>query len=171
MFAQEVTIQPAVEADFPRLFEISATTHATNYTELIPNDYKKAFFKYYEKTLENYKRYTSSVQEKIRNRGYVLRKATFSNGITAGYLSGEVLEDTTFEIRSLFVDPRYQARGIGKELMAQIVREYGDKRMQLFVIEGNQGAISLYKKFGFNFTKHSSNKLFFGARLLHMSRA
>ncbi len=170
MKAREITIQNATAEDLPRLFEISASVHATNYTELIPSSYKKDFFKHYELTDNNRERYISFVQEKITHPGYKLLTAKREDGYIMGHISGEVESNKTFEVRSLFVDSHYQGLGVGTKLMHEMVREFGDKEMHLHVIKGNQGAINLYKKFGFDFKKHISDKTFFGAQLLYMSR-
>ncbi len=168
--AQEITIQAAEAHDLPRLFEISATAHATNYTELIPNARKKDFFKRYEQTPKNRERYVALVLKRVSNGKYSLLKATLPSGLIVGYVSGELLEGETFEIKALFVDPKHQGKGIGKKLMAEAIQTFGDKKMQLFVIEGNRGAITLYQKHGFNVTHSDTKKTFFGAQLLYMSR-
>lgn len=170
MKASKITIQKATPSDLPRLFEISAIVHAVNYTELIPATRKKDFFKRYERTRDNRERYVNSIQEKLTSPSYKLFTAKQEGGLVIGYISGEVINTKTFEIRSLFVDPHYQGVGVGTKLMHEIAREFGNKEAYLFVIEGNQGAINLYKKFGFDFEKHISDKTFFGAQLLYMSR-
>lgn len=170
MKAGKITIQNATASDLPRLFEISAIVHAVNYTELIPDSRKKDFFKRYERTRDNRERYVTFVRKKLTSSGYKLFTAKQGNDLIVGYISGEVINNKTFEIRSLFVDPRYQGMGVGTKLMHEMVREFGDKEAYLSVIEGNQGAINIYKKFGFDLKKHISDKTFFGAQLLHMSR-
>lgn len=170
MRADKITIQNATPNDLPRLFEISAIVHAVNYTELIPDSRKKDFFKRYERTEDNRERYVTFTRKKLTSSAYKLFTAKQENSRIVGYISGEVIDNKAFEIRSLFVDPQYQGLGVGTKLMHKMVHELGDKGAYLFVIEGNQGAINLYKKLGFDFEKHTPGKTFFGARLLHMFR-
>ena len=170
MQAQEIIIQAAESQDLPRLFEISCIVHATNYTELIPDDRKAAFFERYKPTNDRRNRYITFVQRKLNQTGYTLFKAIADDGVIVGYLAGEILHDETYEIRGLFVDPEYQGKGVGTKLVEEAIRKFSAIKMWLFVIEGNRAAIALYKKYGFEFTNYDIDKTFFGARLLHMSR-
>ncbi|MDR1942786.1 MAG: GNAT family N-acetyltransferase [Endomicrobium sp.] len=55
------------------------------------------------------------------------------------------------EIESLFVDPEYFGKGIGKNLIVYAIRDLNLKKIS--VNEQNQKAFSFYKKFGFKIVK------------------
>lgn len=55
----------------------------------------------------------------------------------------------------LLIDEAFQGKGYGKAafqaLLERLNQEYGRKKIYLSVIEGNDAAIALYQKFGFQF--------------------
>ncbi|MGB2691549.1 MAG: GNAT family N-acetyltransferase [Thermodesulfobacteriota bacterium] len=62
------------------------------------------------------------------------------------------LEEDDFYISVIFVDGKYRNRGIGTLLLnhaVEIAKEKGCKKIVLEVDRDNEGAQSLYKKFGF----------------------
>ena len=60
------------------------------------------------------------------------------------------------EIDDLIVNPKFQLRGYGKQLLLwamQHIRERSDEPITLHVAQWNHGALMLYKKVGFEVTK------------------
>ena len=55
----------------------------------------------------------------------------------------------------LLIDEAFQGKGYGKAaleaLLDRLLQEYGRRKIYLSVIEGNDAAIALYQKFGFQF--------------------
>jgi len=49
------------------------------------------------------------------------------------------------------VDPAYQRQGLGSSLISHLIKTYGHKNIYLFVAKVNRPAISLYRKFGFEY--------------------
>jgi tRNA threonylcarbamoyladenosine biosynthesis protein TsaB len=66
-----------------------------------------------------------------------------------GFIAYEVLGDEC-EIKTICVLPSAQRRGIGQLLMSKMLNVTNVKNVFLEVEEGNQPAISLYKKMGFS---------------------
>ena len=73
--------------------------------------------------------------------GYSLLAFTYSN--EAGGL--------VLWIEEVYILPKYQGRGFGKELLKFLEATYKDKvaRIRLEVEDSNQGAVKLYRKLGF----------------------
>lgn len=76
------------------------------------------------------------------------------DGILVGYAGLALLgsrEDPEFEIHTIGVDPAYQGRGIGSQLMDQLVHvaDLMHGPIYLEVRTDNTAAIKLYEKFGF----------------------
>ena len=75
------------------------------------------------------------------------------DGVVAGYAVG-VLQSgrTTAWLLSLAVNPAHRRRGLGKKLIeriADIIRKRNGKELLLTVDPSNDGAISLYRRCGF----------------------
>lgn len=162
-----LVVETAQQRDLPRLFEISSIVHRTNYTELISDEHKAEFSQHYQITNERRDHFVDFVVEKMQSPSYHLFKVTNSDGIIAGYASVEEADVT--EVRAVFVLPEFQGQGIGSMLMQTIVQKFGNQALELFVIEGNTAAISLYEKYGFK-NQGDSGKSFFGSVLLCMKR-
>jgi ribosomal protein S18 acetylase RimI-like enzyme len=56
------------------------------------------------------------------------------------------------EIKALYVLRDYQSRGIGKALINRAIACLPEKDVVLFVLKGNENAISFYQHLGFSFT-------------------
>lgn len=76
-----------------------------------------------------------------------------------GYIVGRV-KDNSGEIVSLAVDLAWRRKGIGKKLINFLTTHFKEKRLKeisLCVRTRNQGAITFYKKFGFEILKTIKN--------------
>jgi len=70
----------------------------------------------------------------------------------AGCVAVRRIDDTTCEMKRLFVRPEYRGFGVGRTLAEQAVdagRELGYQRMRLDTLATLRGAIALYKAMGF----------------------
>ena len=56
------------------------------------------------------------------------------------------------EVVALYVLKKYQKHGVGKALLSKHSELFGDRRITLFVLKGNENAVGFYKKMGFDFT-------------------
>lgn len=88
--------------------------------------------------------------EILRNdfsKNYVLE----DDGCIVGYIGVWIMYEQA-QITTIGVDPNYQRRGLGRELMKtvmDIAMEYGCEMMSLEVRVSNHKAISLYESLGF----------------------
>lgn len=99
-----------------------------------------------------------NIVEFIINNKTIVLKATIDN-IIAGYVIGNQKDDTNFHINTFAVDQLYRRRGIGKDLIVNLIkRATRDSfneitNITLFVQTTNDAAISLYKSLKFEIDK------------------
>ena len=127
-------IRPAVTEDISRIAEILIFTKRSAYRPIFQNDHvsfgEMQVLPLAETYLEN--------PEKLND--YYVYEDDFVKGLIH-------IEQT--EICELYVDPFFEAQGIGGELMAFALSQ-GAKH--LWVLEKNESAIRFYKSKGFLFT-------------------
>jgi ribosomal protein S18 acetylase RimI-like enzyme len=127
-------IQPATKQDLPGILEIQKAAFLDE--AKIYNNYKiRPLFM----TLED-------MESDFENYSYL--KAIVENTI-AGSVKYKV-ENSVGYIGNLIVDPVYQNRGIGKDLVTRALEEQVDaEKIELFTGYKSEKNISFYKKFGF----------------------
>ena len=69
-------------------------------------------------------------------------------GIPIGIYHGSVIGQDTYEIGNIILIPQYQRKGVGKDILSNIIKGYPHFKMRLQVFKGNP-AIHLYEKLGF----------------------
>lgn len=126
-------IRKAAIADLSRIAEIYIFNNRVNFFPIF-KDEKYSFGELQVVSLVN----DYFMKEEIRNHLYV-----HDDGVIRGFL---LLNQT--EICKLFVDPFFQSRGIGKELMEYAMKEY--QADHLWALEKNTRAIAFYKRQGFH---------------------
>lgn len=57
-------------------------------------------------------------------------------------------------LMALYVLKEYQGKGIGKQLLEKALAELKKENIVVFVLKGNDAAISFYQHMGFSFTGH-----------------
>ncbi|MEO5781914.1 MAG: GNAT family N-acetyltransferase [Ginsengibacter sp.] len=75
-----------------------------------------------------------------------------SNEIFAGCIAIRKLDDNVCELKRMYVNPNFQGKSIGKNLLEkalQLAREYNYKLMRLDTLTQMLSAIHLYKQYGF----------------------
>ena len=90
---------------------------------------------------------------------FIQDDAFFENGMDQVYLLVEgdiligsvVLKDS--EIDDLLVDPLYQGRGYGKQLLLWALENIHSDKITLHVADWNHRAVALYKSVGFEITE------------------
>jgi len=76
-----------------------------------------------------------------------------SSGVDVAYCISTVSADRYGEIDSIFVDERHRGRGIGSELLRRALvwlDDAGATTKVVTVANGNEGALALYRSFGFH---------------------
>ena len=80
----------------------------------------------------------------------VVRYKAMEDGEMIGFVAGETRPFRgTAWIATIAVDPRYQRRGIGRELLRTCEAQMNLSRIKLTVRVSNHGAISLYEQEGY----------------------
>ena len=59
-----------------------------------------------------------------------------------------MLDDNTYEVGNIILIPEYQGKGIGKDILANVIKEHPKSKMHLQVFKDNP-AINLYKRLDF----------------------
>lgn len=93
----------------------------------------------------------SDISVKYLHNGGRLLAAVWDKKVV-GCIALRRIDDRTCEMKRLYVQPEYRSYQIGKKLVAEIIAaggKMGYKRMVLDTIKPLKGAISLYRKFGF----------------------
>lgn len=170
MTSRGYALQDADSRDLPEMCEISAAAHQANYGGVIPDGRWKDFWRHYQTTPRNLQRFVEVGTERMRDNSYQTVKAIDPAGEIAGYLSIQHHKTQPSEIRSIFVRPEHQGRGIGSMLMEYTLERYGKNPINLYVVAGNEKAIKLYKNYGFEVINIIPDRTFYGAPLIHMNR-
>jgi ribosomal protein S18 acetylase RimI-like enzyme len=102
-------------------------------------------------TDEGWTRWATVTATGDRHIMYVAEDAGNWIGIVGG-MRGASDVDEVAELISLWVDPAYRERGLGRQLVEHVIAWAGDhgmRRLELWVTEHNAAAIDLYMRNGF----------------------
>jgi ribosomal protein S18 acetylase RimI-like enzyme len=98
-----------------------------------------------------YKQQKESLNKNIE-QGYYFVAELESNIV--GFCRYKEIDPEIFELKTMYVDPKFQSIGFGTLLFNKTVSEFKNKKeLFLFVAEYNIQAINFYKKLGFVETK------------------
>lgn len=120
-----------------------------NYKEFIYQVKKNAYKKYVEECFgewneniqrELYEKFINNVKDDT----YIIQL----NGVDIGFYNGEVLEDGSYEIGNICIIPEYQGRGIGTQVLKDIMKLHKDKDLHIQYFKQNPVG-KLYKRLGF----------------------
>jgi ribosomal protein S18 acetylase RimI-like enzyme len=113
-----------------------------------------------EKTMEGSKIYSAMIKEyeweEVMQDGlvYILEK----EGRIIGNVTYEIKSQDHVYISGLLILPEFQRKGLGKEVMQNILQEIGNvTRIDLVTHPDNLKAIHLYKSFGFTIESRKEN--------------
>ena len=80
----------------------------------------------------------------------IIRIKAMDDGLMIGFVAGEPrFSKKEFWIATIAVDPRYQRRGIGRQLLRACEQQAKLHQLKLTVRISNQAAISLYEQEGY----------------------
>lgn len=163
-----VTVEPATRDDLESMYRISVLAHQASYDELIPIEYKQEFNVRYSFTDESKRRYESTTLVYIEQPDHQAFVAKIE-GQVVGYVTLR-RQDGELQLKSLFVHPEYQGKGVGSVLFKEAIGTGNNDIVTLTVIEANDRARHLYEKYGFRVVGKSP-ALFFGASQVIMKRS
>ena len=116
---------------------------------------------YSTKYQDKYKRVYNECYHEMREQlnikpyDYIQDDTFFNAGMDFVYLlldKDEIIGSVTLkgeEIDDLIVNPKFQGRGYGKQLLLWALENINTERIILHVAEWNKRAVNLYKKYGF----------------------
>lgn len=128
-------IRPAIPADASRIAEIIVTNYRINFYQFFKND---AYYFGELNVLDTAKEYSA---------GSAALRDTFvyDDGIIKG-----IIRISGNEVEKLFVEPQFQSRGIGTELLSYAIDNFAVNK--LLVLEYNKRGIAFYRRNGFSLT-------------------
>lgn len=144
-------VSPATKEDIPTVEQVRYKVWRSSYPALAPDHL----------TAEDVDRVfadpTSAIargEQAIDDPDRDIRVAR-SDGRIIGFSVAGKYGDTEGVLKSLYVLDEYQGNGIGRELLRSALQwlEPAKRQISLEVVEGNEGAISLYGSFGFRITR------------------
>jgi [ribosomal protein S18]-alanine N-acetyltransferase len=121
-----ITIRPMVAADLPAVLALEARCFPVPWTR---------------------EHFLAELQSSLA----FPRVATAGAGIVVGYLCAMLVLDEG-QILNVAVDPDFRGRGIGRQLLTQVLAEFHQRRASFVALEvrwSNRAAISLYAGCGF----------------------
>ncbi len=126
-------LRPYMQADFEFVYQIK----------------KEAYKKYVEEfwgTWDENKQHAffNDFMNKVQNSLQIIE----FDGEPIGIYHGDMMEQDTYELGNLILIPEYQRKGIGKDILSNIIKKYPKLKMHLQVFKSNP-AIHLYKRLGF----------------------
>ena len=111
------------------------------YEGLFPTDYINT------QTPERRKREFADALQDERNQYFLI----FEEDVCVGVVK-IVIENKECEIASIYILKKYCGRGLGQEVMSQLVEMYKDYRIFLWTLEENDRSRNFYEKTGFKVT-------------------
>ena len=90
------------------------------------------------------------VRKKAKDKNF--KVAIFKNRIVG------VIGSTENRIRSFFVSPSFQGKGVGRSLIEHLEREVKKLRINFIQLNSSLYAVKFYKHFGYKIVKHIKSK-------------
>ena len=120
-----------------------------NYYEFIYQLKKEAYQKYVEANFGIWdelkqRAYFEQFINTNKNNTYIIQL----NGQDIGFYNGELINNDVYEIGNICIKKEYQGRGIGTQILKDILEKYQDKNIKLQYFKQNKVG-DLYKRLGF----------------------
>lgn len=127
-----------------------------NFRKITENDYefiyelkKNAYKKYVEINWgawieEDQRNYFKNFFETYKNKMYVIQ----INGKDIGFYNDDILENGNYEVGNICIIPEYQGKGIGTQVMKEMLEKYKDYDIEIQYFKQNPVG-KLYKRLGF----------------------
>lgn len=120
-----------------------------NYYDFIYQIKKNAYKKYVEECWgawieEEQQKYFENFINRVKNETYIIQL----NGENIGFYNGETLKDGSYEIGNICIIPEYQGKGIGTQILKDIMELHKDQDLNIQYFKKNPVG-NLYKRLGF----------------------
>lgn len=103
----------------------------------------------YKDMQERVLKWERNVKERLENRLILIAK---EDGKVVGFCIAKK-EEKENNLSAIYVDPKYQGKGIGGKLAHKVLEWLGnEKDISVFVADYNENAIAFYERFGFKDT-------------------
>jgi ribosomal protein S18 acetylase RimI-like enzyme len=140
----------AFEMEYVRPVDEKSAVSLVPYSSEYREQYKKIYNACYHEMREalDIKPYDFIQDDSFFDEGMDKVYLLLDNGVIIGSVA--LLDD---ELDDLIVNPEYQGKGYGKQILLWALENINLDRIVLHVAEWNQRAINLYKKTGFEITE------------------
>ena len=93
---------------------------------------------------EDQRNYFKNFIEQVKENAYIIQL----NGKDIGFYNGEILEDGSYEIGNICIIPEYQGRGIGTEILKDMIELHQQEDIHIQYFKQNPVG-NLYRRLGF----------------------
>lgn len=120
-----------------------------NYKEFVYQTKKEAYQKYVEEYWGNWneeeqRKYFEDFINTVKKDAYIIQL----NGKDIGFYNGQTLEDGSYEIGNICIIPEYQGKGIGTQVLKDIMHLHKDQDIHIQYFKQNPVG-KLYEELGF----------------------
>ena len=120
-----------------------------DYKEFIYQTKKNAYKKYVEECWgdwveDDQRKYYENFIDKVKDDAWIIQL----NGTDIGFYNGLELEDGSYEIGNICIIPEYQGKGIGTEVLKDIIRLHKNQNLHIQYFKQNPVG-RLYERLGF----------------------
>lgn len=129
-----IIIRTISENDYPNVIQVIKKSNSESLGKIYPNELIQEFLKKYD--LENFKKKAQTIQ-------YFVAEDTESKSILG------VIGLKHNELRTFFVDPDFQGKGIGRKLYDFLEHEARKVGLHELILEGSPLGEPIYEHFGF----------------------
>lgn len=167
--SMNIQLRDARKDDAQAMCEISCQSHLSDvYRTLIPSNEYERFYAVYTPHEEKQVAFVHKTNDMIDDKSYKLWVAE-SEGVVVGYTIAKDGGDIWL-LKSLFVTPNYQGRGIGRRLFRESYKAAPEgMSIELTVIQANARAVRMYEQEGFHY-RGPAEATFYGAKQIVMRR-
>ena len=123
--------------------------YSDNYYNFVYEVKKEAYKKYVE---ENFCKWDEEIQREyfnefiddVKENAYIIEYKSRD----IGFFNGKIVENGDYEIGNICIIPEYQGKGIGTEILNDIIEQNKERNIKLQYFKQNPVG-NLYQKFGF----------------------
>ena len=103
---------------------------------------------------ENFRKKDKELFEKFIKTYEKLILIIMVNNQQIGFVHGEELNETTYEIQNICINPAWQGKGIGTQIIKDILKQHKNKNIEIRCFKQNP-VRKLYERLGFKLTNET----------------